>query len=286
MTSFGTSIEEAKFSISGGRVKVELGQASATVPVQQIGDLIRTLEGVRFILEGPGSAAPSASVAPRRTAEPAAAAAAPAAAAAAAAAPTAAEKPARRKRRSRKRVGDALEKWMQENPGWHTEEQLLRAVKQNNMSDADPKRALKIALGKQANELFLKDNAGRWKLKSDPSEAGAAAPAARKRAPAKAAAPSAGRKRRVEAKDESAAAEPAEEGGAPAEADAGPRSALLVKRGQDRKAATLPPGEVEARRQATEAIEGRRKTRWSRVSTSELDRARRNLLGLGPGSKG
>lgn len=278
MTSLGTAIEEAKFSISGGRVKVELGQATATVPVQRIGDLIRTLEGIRFILEGPKAAAASASQAP------------PAPRAEAAPAASAAEKPGKRKRRSRKRVGDALEKWMQDNPGWHTEEELLRAVKQNNMSDADPKRALKIALGKQANDLFVKDNQGRWKLKSDPSEAAAAPPAKakRQRAPAAVTAqatPRAERKRRIKTKGEAAAAEAAEEPGPAPEAEGSGRK-VLVKRGQSRKAATLSAGEVEARRQATEAIDSRRKTRWSRVSTSELERARKNLLGLGPGSKG
>jgi hypothetical protein len=71
--------------------------------------------------------------------------------------------PARGKRRSRKRVGEALAAWFLKHPGWYTEAELLDTVVREKMSDADPHRALKIALGKQ-RDIFSQDEAGRWTL--------------------------------------------------------------------------------------------------------------------------
>ena len=79
---------------------------------------------------------------------------------------------AKKKRKSRKRVGDALIVWLDKNPGWHSEEALLEAVVVHKMTDADPKRALKIALGKQKEEVFVTDGLGRWCLAGQEPEEG------------------------------------------------------------------------------------------------------------------
>ena len=68
-------------------------------------------------------------------------------------------------RRSRKKVSSALAAWMSENPGWHSEQALLETVVSHEMTDADPKRALKIALGRQRDKVFSCDGTGRWRLK-------------------------------------------------------------------------------------------------------------------------
>ena len=78
----------------------------------------------------------------------------------------------KKKRKSRKRVGDALIVWLDKNPGWHSEEALLEAVVIHKMTDADPKRALKIALGKQKDEVFVTDGLGRWCLAGQEPEEG------------------------------------------------------------------------------------------------------------------
>ena len=77
---------------------------------------------------------------------------------------TAQRRSAPRKRRSRKRVGDAVAAWMGDNPGWHSAEALLDVVIAHNMTDANPKRALNIALGRQQGKLFITDGQGNWQL--------------------------------------------------------------------------------------------------------------------------
>jgi hypothetical protein len=73
----------------------------------------------------------------------------------------------KKRRKSRKNVGDALVIWMSAHPGWHSEEKLLATVIAHRMSDAEPKRALKIALGRKKDEVFVTDGLGNWQLKED-----------------------------------------------------------------------------------------------------------------------
>ena len=75
--------------------------------------------------------------------------------------------PKKKRRKSRKNVGDALVIWMSAHPGWHSEEALLETVIAHRMSDAEPKRALKIALGRKKDEVFVTDGLGNWQLKED-----------------------------------------------------------------------------------------------------------------------
>ena len=69
-----------------------------------------------------------------------------------------------RPQRSRKPVGELIVRWMEDNPGWHSERALLKAVTDNGMTDANPKRAMKIALGRRKNRIFEQDGRGRWRL--------------------------------------------------------------------------------------------------------------------------
>lgn len=310
--------EDASFSISQGSVRLSLGDASVTVDADQLGELIRALEGIRFIVDGttpghttgagttpptPGTQA-AAAQAGTRGAKPAAQAAPSRGAApltpltSSASRPLVetatlvdAKLPPRKKRRSRKRVGDALEVWLGKNPGWHTEAELLQAVIDNQMTDADPKRALKIALGKQQNDRFVQDANGSWKLVSDdapsppPSKAGrksGRASSTRKSTSSRNSAPK--RLKTKLPKDTAAASAPKGEGD-----DEGDEArTVLVKSGQDRKSASLPPGELEARQAAADAVESRRPARWSKVkfNPTDLERARKNLFGLEGGGKG
>ena len=73
----------------------------------------------------------------------------------------------KKRRKSRKNVGDALVVWMSAHPGWHSEEDLLRTVIAHRMTDAEPKRALKIALGRKKDETFVTDGLGNWQLMED-----------------------------------------------------------------------------------------------------------------------
>ncbi|PIE19895.1 MAG: hypothetical protein CSA66_01980 [Proteobacteria bacterium] len=225
----------------------------------------------------------------------------------------------RKKRRSRKRVGDALVVWMEKNPGWHTEQKLLEVVITNKMSDASPKRALKIALGKQRGDVFEGDGQGHWKLVKDdgagppPSPTGGSG-AGRSRAKSAATGKGA-RSRRLKARSsrggdegvdpasaKAQAAQPAPNRGElkggepkgvevdsldeliPEEQDAAATRTVLVKRGQDRKQASLAPGEIEARQARADAID-RRRARWDKPRAELVERARKNLLGLGPAPK-
>lgn len=297
-------LEDATFSISRGAVHLEMSGASVSVPVNRLGELIRALEGIRFIVDGTAPAAPHAGTAATHATHAAhathTAQAAPAAAAAGSASAASAltlapsietptslvdvPTPVHKKRRSRKRVGDALDAWMQKNPGWHSEQELLEVVIAHEMTDAHPKRALKIALGKQAGERFERDDSGNWRILGDKTESSATAattPAARGRKPRTTRAPAPARPdrtRRLKAK----AAEPDEIGAD--DEDAASRT-VLVKRGQDRKSASLPPGELEARQAASEAIDSRRSKRWRQLNQDELDRAKKNLFGLESSSK-
>lgn len=288
-------LEDATFSISRGSVHVEMSGASVSVPVNRLGDVIRALEGIRFIVDGtaptgspPTVTAPAAATTQTAHATPAAATATSASVdlGAAVDAPSSlvdVPAPPRKKRRSRKRVGDALEVWMKKNPGWHSEQELLEVVIANEMTDAHPKRALKIALGKQADERFERDDSGNWRLLGDTAQGTAATSAAtpaRGRKPRATRAPAARteRGRRLKAKPAEVEAEVDNEG----EGDDDDPSArtVLVKRGQDRKSASMSPGELEARQAASEALDSRRGKRWPDLKQAELDRFKKNLFGL------
>jgi hypothetical protein len=144
---------EARMTVTRGILEVTVGQGHAKVPMAAVDALIAVLEAARKL--GP-LASPAPAVARPVGRPPKAAAAVPV------------EKRAGSiKRRSRKRVGDALTAWMRDNPGWHSEEDLLAAVVAHGMSDAAPKRALKIALGKQRDSVFATDGSGQWRLASD-----------------------------------------------------------------------------------------------------------------------
>jgi hypothetical protein len=301
MAQSDSQVISTHIAVSGGVAQITMGELRIAVPVGNIEPLIRILQAARLIAGNSSemtavAPAPVARVAsePRRTAPPVRT-----------ATPVAARRGAQAsgsKRRSRKRVGDALEVWMQQHPGWHSESTLLQAVVDNRMTDASPKRALKIALGKQRDELFEGDGSGNWKLVRD-ANAGAP-PKAGSRAAANAAAATERRGRVAKSASESvAAADRAGEAAArrggrvrlktrprtsphtppipPREAVEEPRAATgpkRVKKGERQKSAArdtgpnLPPG-VELG-----------SDRWRGVSRDELERARKNLLGVGSGA--
>ncbi|PKN57617.1 MAG: hypothetical protein CVU56_10055 [Deltaproteobacteria bacterium HGW-Deltaproteobacteria-14] len=286
-------LEDATFSISRGSVHVEMSGASVSVPVNRLGDVIRALEGIRFIVDGTnptGSTGPTPATATTRAAHSAPAAATAVSASglgAAVDAPTSlvdVPTPPRKKRRSRKRVGDALEVWMKKNPGWHSEQELLEVVIANQMTDAHPKRALKIALGKQADERFERDDSGNWRLLGDTAmgtATGATTPArGRKPRPTRAPAARTDRGRRLKAKPAEAETAAATDDEGEGDDDDPSARTVLVKRGQDRKSASLSPGELEARQAASEALDSRRGKRWPDLKQAELDRFKKNLFGL------
>jgi hypothetical protein len=177
-----------QISVQNDGVTVTLGRVQTTVPAHQIDALIRSLEAARLMLGAgltatPATPAAPAVAAPRRRGRPPKSATVSAAPAAPAEAKRKVGRPkgSGAGRRSRKRVGDALVDWLRDNPGWHTEDQLLAAVSNNRMTDASPNRALKIALGKQKDSVFTTDEKGHWKLKTDSTPAPVVAPKEKKK---------------------------------------------------------------------------------------------------------
>lgn len=286
-----------QISVQGGGVTITLGRTQATVPADRIDAIIKALEAAKLMLgleaaeDQPEVEAESVAVAEvtpargrggrRRAVE---------------AAPV--------KQRSRKRVGDALAEWLRHNPGWHSTETLLEVVSEERMTDASPKRALMIALGKQRDSIFTSDGMGHWKLAEDPSPAPAAEPRVRKKPgrkpgsgkkaaakPVKAAKASGRGKRQTGGRrgrpPKSASAD--KEGSAGPEgltdealsAPITPAKVVRVKRGQARKEALLTPQELEARRQAATAVDTLM-FRWDSSSRAERERVRRNLFGDDP----
>jgi hypothetical protein len=178
-------------------VTISAGGLRLTVPARQVGELARAFGAAWVLVGGDGGADPAGVLTGGMVTTPAStrgglgapATVAPSmqapakqplgstsgvtatkgrrAATSNAAGPTApaapASEPTRGKRRSRKRVGVALAAWLGKNPGWYTEAELLDIVVRERMSDADPHRALKIALGKQ-RDIFSQDPKGRWGL--------------------------------------------------------------------------------------------------------------------------
>lgn len=284
-----------QISVQGGSVTVTLGGIEATVPGGQLESFIKALEAARLMLAVQVGEAPARAVSTRAytTYEPR---------------PEVAAEPAPPKRRggrpkgstnnnaarrSRKRVGDALADWLRDNPGWHSTEDLLAVVSNNRMTDASPKRALMIALGKQRDSVFISDGAGNWKLAGDPSPAKASAPKERKKpgrkpgsttkakgkARAKAKAKTT-RSTRAKRETKGGRGKKADSEGSPVDVpqEIQPGRLVRVKRGQDRREALLTPAELEARKQAATAVDSLQ-FRWDVASRAERERMRRNLFG-------
>ena len=166
--------QELQVSVQGGIVTVQVGKLHLSVPTAQVGDIAKAFSAAHILVgtvaspaapartNAPGAAAPSrdAEAAPRRRGRPPASDTADG---------------GKRKRRSRKRVGEALSAWLAAHPGWYTEAELLDLVIREKMSDAEPNRALKIALGKQ-RDTFEQDLAGRWRLRDSAAPAAETAP--------------------------------------------------------------------------------------------------------------
>lgn len=292
-----------QISVQGGGVTITLGRTQATVPADRIDAIIKALEAAKLMLgleaasgeaeaEEPAVAPAEAAPAPTRGGRRRAAEAAPA------------------KQRSRKRVGDALAEWLRQNPGWHSTETLLEVVSEERMTDASPKRALMIALGKQRDSIFTSDGHGHWKLAEDPSPAPAPEPRVRKKpgrkpgsgkkVAAKAAKPAKasgrgkrqtggrrGRPSKSAAADQEGSSAPEMMSEAPDLFDLPeptsitPAKVVRVKRGQARKEVLLTPQELEARRQAATAADALM-FRWDSSSRAERERIRRNLFGDEP----
>lgn len=311
-----------QISVTGGSLTVTLGSAHATIPGGQLDSFIRALEAARLMLSvdmgesGPASAPVEVARPPRAevsnkgytTYEPRVD-AAPAPVKRRVGRPKGSGTNAAQARRSRKRVGDALADWLKENPGWHSEAALLGVVSDNRMTDASPKRALKIALGKQKDTVFVTDGAGNWKLAGDPSPTQPAAPKERKKPGRK---PGSGTKAKAKAKAKGRPKMTAtvkatrgpkatkakakgrgrggrapkgsasdSEGSSAPETTAAPAAVgrlVRVKKGQDRREALLTPAELEARKQAATSVDAVH-FRWDLASRAERERMRRNLFG-------
>ncbi|MCB9728068.1 MAG: hypothetical protein H6744_11605 [Deltaproteobacteria bacterium] len=316
MAQSDSQVISTHIAVSGGMAQITMGDTRISVAVGNIEPLIRILQAARLIagqgadyVASPG-AEQAAATPPRRATVPTAR--------AAAVSPPPARRAGTSKRRSRKRVGDALEVWMQQNPGWHSEAELLQAVVDNRMTDASPKRALKIALGKQRDELFEGDGNGHWKLVRDADAGAPPKPSARKskgksKSKAKGAARGtaaavAQRGRVARAAEEATSAERAGEtaarrgarvrlktrprtmphpvptappesgegeGEGAAAAEARPSGPKRVKKGERQKAARA----AEAKPSTETGVE-----RWRGFSRDDVERARKNLLGVGSGT--
>lgn len=165
------------------------------------------------------------------------------------------------KRRSRKRVSVALSAWMTENPGWHSEKALLKTVVSHEMTDANPKRALMIALGRQRNKVFADSGNGYWRLTTDTSAG--KAPRGRKKAKN-------GRKKATK-RGRKAGSDKGDGAGPVVQAEEGAR-VVRVRKGEDRKLAPLSESARERRLNKSAS-------RWGRVSRDAVNLAAQNLLG-------
>lgn len=284
-----------QISVQGGGITITLGRTQTTVPADRIDAFIRALEAAKMMLEfegGVAAAEPEPEVAPVRS-------------------PVEAPAPRRGRKkavevvaakRSRKRVGDALAEWLRVNPGWHSTQTLLDVVSEERMTDASPKRALMIALGKQRDSVFTSDGHGHWKLAEDPTPAPAPEPRVRKKPGRK---PGSGKAAAAKATKATKAARggkrqtgrprgrPPKSAAADKEGSAVPQEVtyeetlpiatarvLRVRRGQAREEALLSPQELEARKTAATAVDTMH-FRWDSSSRAERERMRRNLFGDG-----
>lgn len=150
-----TSLKRTPIQIENGQVEVRIGDAHASAPLEMLEPLIQLLEASALYIKATPAPAPAPPAPKRETAQQAPVAPAPE------------EAPRAYQRKSRKPVAQALTAWMEANPGWKGEKALLAAVVDNGMTDADPKRALMIALGKARGKTFDTDGRGHWKLTGD-----------------------------------------------------------------------------------------------------------------------
>lgn len=192
--------------VENGRVEISVGDAHASAPVALLEPLLRLLEASIAVVQ---AETPQAlrTAAVSKVAKSAAVRSAPPAKAATARRAKAATGPKKYQRKSRKPVAPSLIAWLEDNPGWHHEADLLRAVVEHNMTDADPKRALMIALGKARDKTFSTDGSGHWKLKEDAAGDPPKVPARKRAKVAKSAKkPAAGRQARARKTSKTASA--------------------------------------------------------------------------------
>jgi hypothetical protein len=150
---------------------------------------------------------------------------------------------------------------MAENPGWHSDKALLKTVISHEMTDANPKRALMIALGRQRNKVFADSGNGYWRLMTDTSAD--KAPRGRKKAK--------NGRRKGTKKGRKAGSDKGDAGGPAGRADEGAR-VVRVRKGEDRKLAPLSESARQRRLDKSAA-------RWGRVSRDAVNLAAQNLLG-------
>lgn len=305
MADTRSSVMTTHVAVADGNAHITMGDVKLSVPLSQIEALKHLLEYARLV-GGPGvvEAEPATPRVARPIGRP------PRAAAARPAAAAAPRDTGAAGRKSRKRVGDAIEEWMQENPGWHTEEQLLQAIIENQWTEAAPKRALKIALGKGRRTTFEDDGHGHWKLLSQ-TDAGEppvrkktkgkpgrrpSVAAAKRRAAREAAAKEPKKERlslgeqaaalsrgglgkrlkarpKVKSEGEKKEAEAKKKEEMVEAAVARPARVVRLKKGQDRRQAIRPTPEAKP--------EAKPEVRWKEADSDLRERARRNLLGLG-----
>lgn len=274
-----------KLSIQGDRVEVQIGSAQASAPLDELEALIHilrgALKGAKLMPRRPAASqaappakAPAATGAPRAKKAPGARAPAAKKASApkgaaksrankASAGSGGTRKPGTPVRKSRKRVGDALVDWMRENPGWHSTETLLQTVIDNKMTDANPKLAVTIALGKQKGKLFDSDDKGHWKLAG--VEAG---PPPRVRSKRKT--------KRKKKRPSKAKATPAGPAAHKADQPAAKAPAKPAAEGT-----AMAPAGPAGHKEDQPAAKAARPERWNAAAPGKTKRALSSLLGLG-----
>lgn len=284
-----SSANTTQISMDRDVVTITLGRAHLSVPADHIDSVIRVLEAAKLMVgRGGGGGRAAAAVA-------AAAVAAPAAAPRRRGRPP--KNPEGAIRRSRKRVGDALQQWLRENPGWHSTEELIGIVRDNRMTDASPVRAVMIALGKQRGGIFESDGANHWRLAGDDSagppptaepkvrkKPGRKPGSGKKAGAARGKRASSGRRRGRPSKASADSEGSAGHYDAEAESEVVAVEAtrpIRVRRGQNRKEALLTPTELEARRSAATTVE-RLSHRFSLNNRAERERMRKVLFGDSP----
>ncbi len=298
-------------------MEISVADATASAPVELLDVLIQMLKASVAMIDAEGAhPARGRRREPTRSQRPADVPGPPARPSARQAS-TGTAKSARYRRKSRKPVAPAIIGWMEANPGWKSEAALLTAVVDNQMTDANPKRALMIALGKARGTTFESDDLGHWKLVADD-----AGPPPRRKAKKTSGAKSRTRRTKRTAK----------KGGQPARrgrkrlglllvdwmelnpgwrhlddllaavvenemTDANPSLALKITLGKGvgkglfetdgddswRLVGDTTGGSVEKKAVLVKRGEKRKATpakRWSRADDNAVDRARKNLLGL------
>jgi hypothetical protein len=149
-------IRSPKISMDGSILTINLGESRVSAHVDDVQALAKILEGVGLLASTGALSSMSLDAAPPR-----------ALAVGEEEVTDGGSGRSKKRRKSRKNVGNALIIWLRAHPGWHSEEDLLKMVIAHRMSDAAPHRALKIALGRKKDEIFVTDGLGNWRLKED-----------------------------------------------------------------------------------------------------------------------